>query len=120
MILIWEISPTNHGAQSTMHALILCRTNKGRKMKKYFLYILISVLLTPACQSPGSKDTLASLREKEIVVKEEEIRGGMDKAMESYQRFLEDTPENPLAPEAIRRLADLKIEKEYGEAIHDI
>ncbi len=83
-------------------------------MKHIFLSILIFALLLPACQSPGSKDTLASLREKEIVIEEENIHGGLDKAMESYERFLEDTPDNAFAPEAIRRLADLKIEKEYG------
>jgi len=31
--------------------------------------------------------------------------------MLSYQRFLEDTPDSSLTPEAIRRLADLKIKK---------
>ena len=34
--------------------------------------------------------------------------------MQSYQRFLEETPETQRTPEAMRRLADLKIEKEYG------
>jgi tetratricopeptide (TPR) repeat protein len=34
--------------------------------------------------------------------------------MQSYKRFLEETPGSALVPEAIRRLADLKIEKEYG------
>ncbi len=34
--------------------------------------------------------------------------------MLSYQRFLEETPDSALTPEATRRLADLKIEKEYG------
>ena len=34
--------------------------------------------------------------------------------MESYRRFLEETPESALTPEAMRRLADLKIEREYG------
>ena len=72
-------------------------------MKKFFPYILILTVLLSACQSPGSKNTLASLREKEIVIKEEDIHGGLDKAMESYQRFLEDTPDNSLAPEAIRK-----------------
>jgi len=39
--------------------------------------------------------------------------------MLSYQRFLEDTPDSALTPEAIRRLADLKIEKEYGTLTED-
>jgi len=34
--------------------------------------------------------------------------------MESYQKFLEETPESAMTPEALRRLADLKVEKEYG------
>ena len=34
--------------------------------------------------------------------------------MVGYQRFLQQSPDTPMAPEAIRRLADLKIEKEYG------
>ncbi|HEU4391921.1 MAG TPA: tetratricopeptide repeat protein, partial [Blastocatellia bacterium] len=58
--------------------------------------------------------TIAKLRNMQIEIKEEKIDGGLDKAMLSYQRFLEETPDSALTPEAIRRLADLKIEKEYG------
>jgi TolA-binding protein len=49
-----------------------------------------------------------------IEIKEDRVEGGLEKAMESYQRFLEETPESAQAPEAMRRLADLKIEREYG------
>ncbi len=62
----------------------------------------------------NEKDTLAELQNVEIEIKEEPIEGGLEKAMESYRRFLEETPETAMTPEAIRRLADLKIEKEYG------
>jgi tetratricopeptide (TPR) repeat protein len=72
------------------------------------------LLLLAACQSIGSRDTIASLRNRHIEIKEEKIEGGLEKAMEGYQRFLEETPESALKPEAIRRLADLKIEREYG------
>ncbi|HUI46259.1 MAG TPA: tetratricopeptide repeat protein [Nitrospirota bacterium] len=72
-------------------------------------------LLFVSCQTPHAKDTLASLRGENIDIKEERIEGGLDKAMEGYQRFLEETPgSSKLKPEAMRRLADLKIEKEYG------
>jgi tetratricopeptide (TPR) repeat protein len=72
-------------------------------------------LVLSACQSAGSKDTIAKLRDVRINIKEEKIEGGLEKAMESYQRFLEETPESStLKPEAMRRLADLKIEREYG------
>jgi tetratricopeptide (TPR) repeat protein len=49
-----------------------------------------------------------------IEIREEQLEGGIEKAIESYQRFLEETPDSALAPEAIRRLADLKVEREYG------
>jgi outer membrane protein assembly factor BamD (BamD/ComL family) len=64
--------------------------------------------------SDGNTNTIDTLRHAHIEIKEEKIEGGLEKAMLSYQRFLEDTPDSALTPEAIRRLADLKIQKEYG------
>ncbi len=84
-------------------------------MKGLRLLILLSVLIfLCACQSPGDRDTIAKLRTAPADLREETIEGGLEKAMESYQRFLTDTPESALTPEAIRRLADLKVEREYG------
>jgi tetratricopeptide (TPR) repeat protein len=83
-------------------------------MNRIRLFILALPVILVACSSTGSKDTIAKLRHKQIEIKEEKIEGGLEKAMLSYSRFLKDTPESPLKPEAIRRLADLKIEKEYG------
>src|SRR5512139_1094445 len=71
-------------------------------------------LLLAACQSTGSKNTIATLRNVQIEIKEEKIEGGLEKVMEGYRHFLEETPESALSPEAIRRLADLKVEREYG------
>jgi tetratricopeptide (TPR) repeat protein len=34
--------------------------------------------------------------------------------MEHYRKFLDESPETPMTPEAIRRLADLQLEKQYG------
>ena len=78
------------------------------------LSIVTLSLILSACQSIGDKDTIAGLRHVQIEIKEEKIEGGLEKAMLGYQRFLEETPPSDLTPEAIRRLADLKIEKEYG------
>jgi TolA-binding protein len=83
-------------------------------MKRFRLIIWTAPLILVACVSIGDKDTIGTLRNKHVEIKEEKIEGGLEKAMQSYQRFLEDTPDSPLKPEAIRRLADLKIEKEYG------
>ncbi|HET6370239.1 MAG TPA: tetratricopeptide repeat protein [Nitrospiria bacterium] len=82
--------------------------NRGR------FFIWATPLILVACATTGNKDTIANLRHMNVEIKEEKIEGGLEKAMQSYQRFLEDTPDSSLTPEAIRRLADLKIEKEYG------
>lgn len=83
-------------------------------MNRIRLFILALSLTLIACSSTGGKDTIARLRHVQIEIKEEKIEGGIDKAMAGYQRFLKDTSDSALTPEAIRRLADLKIEKEYG------
>lgn len=75
--------------------------------------LLLSASLV-SCSMHGQRGTLADLRKVDVELTEEKIDGGLEKAMESYQRFLEETPESARTPEAIRRLADLKIEKEYG------
>ncbi|RJP74299.1 MAG: outer membrane protein assembly factor BamD [Candidatus Zixiibacteriota bacterium] len=83
-------------------------------MKRMKLCIAAFAVMLVACQSIGDKDTIARLRDMQIEIKDEQIEGGLDKAMLSYQGFLRATPASALTPEAIRRLADLKIEKEYG------
>ncbi|MDH3808355.1 MAG: tetratricopeptide repeat protein [Desulfuromonadales bacterium] len=83
-------------------------------MNRIRLFILAVPVMLVACQSISDRGTIAELRHRQIEIKEEKIEGGLEKAMLSYQRFLEETPDSALAPEAIRRLADLKIEKEYG------
>lgn len=88
-------------------------------MRQVWVLILLSLSLT-ACVSTSKKATIASLQDIEIDIKEEKIEGSLDKAMESYQRFLEETPETAMTPEAIRRLADLKVEKEYGIAAESV
>jgi cellulose synthase operon protein C len=70
--------------------------------------------LLVACQSINDGDTIAKLRHARIEVQEERLVGGLDKAMAKLSTLSEETPESALTPEAIRRLADLKLEKEYG------
>lgn len=77
-----------------------------------FLALFVPVLA--GCSTLGGRETLAQLRHMKIEIKETQIEGGIEKAIASYRRFLEATPESAMTPEAIRRLADLKIEKEYG------
>src|SRR5215510_15128444 len=75
---------------------------------------LISAAVLAACSSAPQKDTLATLHKVSPDLQDVKVEGGLDTAMQSYQRFLEETPETQRTPEAMRRLADLKVEKEYG------
>lgn len=74
---------------------------------------LFLIFLLNAC-AINDNGTIADLRDVDIEVVDTRIDGGLEKAMKSYQRFLEQTPESAMTPDAIRRLADLNIEKEYG------
>ncbi len=75
---------------------------------------LVGAAVLAACSSTPQKDTLATLHKVAPDLQDVKVEGGLDTAMQSYQRFLQETPETQRTPEAMRRLADLKIEKEYG------
>lgn len=72
------------------------------------------LVILAACSSFDKRGKIGQLHNKHIEIREQKIEGGLEKAMASYQRFLAETQGSPMASEAIRRLADLKIEKEYG------
>jgi hypothetical protein len=75
-------------------------------------------LLAPSCRrlcrASRQAATLAELRNVSPDVQEVKVEQGLDQAMEGYRRFLEETPETAMTPEAMRRLADLQIEKQFG------
>ena len=62
----------------------------------------------------GTAGTLADLRNVRPDVQDVKIEQGLDQAMLQYRRFLEDAPVNAMTPEAMRRLADLQLEKQFG------
>src|SRR5437899_4507125 len=62
----------------------------------------------------GAAGTLAALRNVRPDVQDVKVEQGLDQAMLQYRRFLEDAPENAMTPEAMRRLADLQLEKQFG------
>jgi outer membrane protein assembly factor BamD (BamD/ComL family) len=74
----------------------------------------VCVGLVTACAHQADKHTLASLHDVHADTAEAPVSQGLDKAMQSYEQFLQHSPDSQLTPEAMRRLADLKIEKEYG------
>jgi tetratricopeptide (TPR) repeat protein len=77
---------------------------------------LILVWQLASCATGTDGTTLASLQDVEFEVIDEKVTDSLEKAMASYQDFLQNTPETAMTPEALRRLADLKIQKEqYDE-----
>lgn len=86
-------------------------------MSHFRLTVIASSILLAACSTSGvERGTIGELKQVRVDLKDVEIEGGIEKAMQSYQKFLDETPETAMTPEAIRRLADLKLEKEYGVA----
>src|SRR5262245_37680064 len=79
-------------------------------------FVVAPILVLAACAQSPDKDTLASLHQVAADTTDVPVpvNEALDKAAQSYQRFLKETPEGALTPEAMRRLADIKIEKEYG------
>ena len=67
-----------------------------------------------ACAGNPDRHTLGELQSREPDMTEVRVENGLDQAMLGYRKYLEEAPESSLTPEAMRRLADLKLEKEYG------
>ena len=80
--------------------------------------LTLAVALVPAlfagCAETPERDTLADLRKAKPDLQDVKVEQGLDMAMAGYRRFLEETPRSAMTPEAMRRLADLQIEKQFG------
>jgi tetratricopeptide (TPR) repeat protein len=86
-------------------------------MRRMTLLMLVAAALVVGCarhHETATAGTLAELREAQPDVQEATVEDGLDQAMQGYRRFLEATPETAMTPEAMRRLADLQIEKQFG------
>jgi TolA-binding protein len=83
-------------------------------MRSPHTLLLVAPALLAACASNPDRHTLAELRDVEPDMTEVRVEQGLDQAMQGYAKYLEEAPESSLTPEAMRRLADLKLEKEFG------
>jgi len=86
-------------------------------MRRRAIPILLASAFLGGCAAhhkPPTQGTLADLHNVAPDVKEAETKESVDQAMQQYRKFLEESPETPMTPEAIRRLADLELEKQYG------
>ena len=83
-------------------------------MKRSAAMLSLAALGLGACATTSDQGTLAQLEQLQADVDEVYLEDGLERAAESYRRYLEETSESALTPEAMRRLADLQIEQEYG------
>src|SRR5438093_10173179 len=88
-------------------------------MRRLAIPVVIAPVFMVACAARpikpvGTPGTLAELRNVRPDLQEVKVEQGLDQAMQQYRRFLEEAPENTMTPEAMRRLADLQIEKQFG------
>lgn len=77
------------------------------------VFSLVSVGLA-ACATTSEQGTLADLKYVTADLEDVYLDDGLDRAAESYRRYLEGTGAGARTPEAMRRLADLQIEQAYG------
>jgi tetratricopeptide (TPR) repeat protein len=85
-------------------------------MRRLVIPTMLAPALIVACATRAEKTTgtLAELRNVRPDVEEVQVEQGLEQAMHHYRRFLEETPETAMTPDAMRRLADLQIENEFG------
>src|SRR5438093_5297123 len=85
-------------------------------MRRLALATLLAPALLAGCAAHHhtTQGTLADLRKVSPDLQEVTVEQGLDQAMQGYRRFLEETPETAMTPEAMRRLADLQIERQFG------
>src|SRR5262244_605825 len=77
----------------------------------FALAILVGCAARAKKNTPG---TLADLHNVAPDVKDVTVENGLDQALEQYRKIVEETPKTAMTPEAMRRLADLQIEKQFG------
>ena len=83
-------------------------------MKSRTCLIIFSLLLAlqSACSTAPKKGTLGALGDLQLAIdKDAPIDSARDKAMASYWDFMNNAPQDSLKIEALRRLADLELQK---------
>src|SRR5210317_1504218 len=83
-------------------------------MKRHALIIALASTGLFACATTSENGTLSELQQVRPDVKDVYLEDSLERAAESYRRYLEETTESARTPEAMRRLADLQIEQAYG------
>jgi TolA-binding protein len=84
-------------------------------MIRKIITIAVSAAVVTGCGSAATKTgTLAELGSVQADLQDVYLDDSLERAAQSYRRYLEETSESARTPEAMRRLADLQIEQAYG------
>ena len=71
--------------------------------------VAVQLALLAGCAHTERANTLASLRKVQPDTTDVRVDNGLERAVEGYRQFLQQTPASELTPEAMRRLADLQL-----------
>jgi len=84
-------------------------------MIRKIITLALSAAVVTGCGSSAIKTgTLAELGGVQADLQDIYLDDSLERAAQSYRRYLEETSESARTPEAMRRLADLQIEQAYG------
>ncbi len=83
-------------------------------MKRHAVIFSLASIGLSACATTSDQGTLAELEQVQADVDEVYLDDSLERAAQSYRRYLEESSESGRTPEAMRRLADLQIEQAYG------
>lgn len=82
--------------------------------RRHIIVFSLASMGLVACANISEQVTLAELDSVEADIDEVYLEDGLERAEQSYRRYLDESSASARTPEAMRRLADLQIEQEYG------
>ena len=78
------------------------------------MVLALAFMIGCAARAKKTTGTLAQLHDVKPDVQEAKVEHGLDQALQHYRQFVDETPQTTMTPEAMRRLADLQLEKQFG------
>lgn len=83
-------------------------------MNRLIVVTSLAAIAVSGCATTSKQGTLAELEAIPADTEEVYVADSLERAAQSYRRYLDETSESARTPEAMRRLADLQIEQAYG------
>jgi tetratricopeptide (TPR) repeat protein len=86
-------------------------------MHRLTIPLALALAFMVGCAARANKKTAGTLAELHDVhpdVQEAKVEHGLDQALQHYRQFVDETPQTTMTPEAMRRVADLQLEKQFG------